>query len=94
MNKVNFSADKKFTLTLLFSTCRQRRLNGWHEKPGVNKIEGRFEPHPIMWTPRPNDLCLSSEIESCRVAVGIVAFLTGDSALEGRLYPLSSLNVS
>src|SRR6266704_1847230 len=33
------------------------------------------EPHPIMWTPRPNAGCFSSEIDSYRIALEVDGYL-------------------
>ncbi len=47
-------------------------------------IDSDTEPHPIMWTPRPNAGCFSSEIDSCRFAVEVDRYLTGISPLRAR----------
>ena len=50
-----------------------------------NRLQRTGEPHPIMWTPRPNAGCFSSEIDSCRVAVEVDGYLTGISPLRARV---------
>ncbi len=48
------------------------------------------EPHPIMWTPRPNAGCFSSEIDSYRIALEVDGYLTGISPLRARCIVLAN----
>ncbi len=58
------------------------------------RVEADREPHPIMWTPRPNAECFSSEIGSCRFAVEVDRYLTGISPSQSTLYCPSWRSVS
>src|SRR6266567_1041894 len=49
-----------------------------------NRLQRTGEPHPIMWTPRPNAGCFSSEIDSYRIALEGDGYLTGISPLRAR----------